>query len=165
MNLDEINQPTRRAGPLIWLIVAGVGLGVAFWGGGQVSREYATRPETRVAIDTMVTNPVEFAKSRIMGGIGVSLKTNSLTGLPVITLMLIDSPAEKAGLRVDDTIVMVDGMSTTNKPLEELRRKVHGFAKGKVVITVLRGQSNLVECIVHRNSWNKLRSLTSNPYE
>jgi carboxyl-terminal processing protease len=100
-----------------------------------------------------------------MGGMGVSLGTNLVTGLPVIHSMLIDSPAQKAGLQVGDTIVKVNGMSTIGRSLEEVRRKAHGFANGKISITVLRSQSNLVECVVHRNSWNKLRELTSNPYE
>ncbi|MDB6029664.1 MAG: hypothetical protein JWM16_2 [Verrucomicrobiales bacterium] len=165
MSLEKDHQRAHSRRRVIWLIGVIVILGVAVLGWQKVSKEYSTQLQTRAALDNLMTNPVEFARTRVMGGMGVSLGTNLVTGLPVINSMLIDSPAQKASLQVGDTIVKVNGMSTIGRSLEEVRRKAHGFAYGKISITVLRSQSNLVECVVHRNSWNKLRELTSNPYE
>lgn len=51
------------------------------------------------------------------------------------------SPAEKAGVKAGDTIIEVDGKSTTGKDTDEIVKKIRGERGTKVTITVLRDKS------------------------
>src|SRR5689334_20652250 len=65
-------------------------------------------------LQAALTNPVEFAKERVTGGIGVGIGPDRATGLPMIAVVTRGSPADKAGLRARDVILKVDGVSITN---------------------------------------------------
>jgi C-terminal processing protease CtpA/Prc len=118
-------------------------------------------------LPSVVTNPVEFVKSRVTGGIGVGLGSNAAKGLPLIAAVLAGSPAERAGLHAGDLILEVDGVGTTNLSTVQLADAIRGLSSGKVKLTVQRIGTNF-ECVVERTSWNTLRTLrtlSSNPYQ
>ncbi len=68
-------------------------------------------------------------------GIGVRIDATD-AGLPRIVGVFKDSPAEAAGLKIDDVIVDVDGQSTTDQSVDEVATSVRGQAGTTVVITV-----------------------------
>ncbi len=68
-------------------------------------------------------------------GIGVRIDATD-AGLPRIVGVFKDSPAEAAGLKIDDVIVDVDGQSTTDQSVDEVATSVRGEAGTTVVITV-----------------------------
>lgn len=70
------------------------------------------------------------------GGIGVVL--TSYNGQTYITDPMPGKPAFKAGLRSGDKVIMVDSVSTRNKPNDFVRGLVRGFAGTPLSITVVR---------------------------
>ena len=68
-------------------------------------------------------------------GIGVRIDATDAS-LPRIVGVFKDSPAEVAGLKVDDVIVAVDGQSTGSRSVDEVATSVRGEAGTTVVITV-----------------------------
>jgi C-terminal processing protease CtpA/Prc len=104
-----------------------------------------------------VTNPVEFARSRLTGGVGMVLYTDPATGLTIIDAVGIGSPAQDAGLRAGDTLVGVDGLSVTGRPASQVAEGIRGLTAGQVSLTVLRDGTNRIECLVRRDSWSTLR--------
>jgi carboxyl-terminal processing protease len=94
-----------------------------------------------------------------MGGVGIGLAARPLTGFPEIIEIATNSPAQKAGLHVGDVIVKVNGLSTTGESTPSVHGRLSGFANGKVVLSIVRAETNFIECVVRRNSWNELRRL------
>jgi carboxyl-terminal processing protease len=85
--------------------------------------------------------PTQFEELKVetqgeFGGIGIviSIRNNVL----VVVSPLVDSPAEKAGLKPQDRIVEIEGASTKGITLNEAVKKMRGRPKSKVKITVLR---------------------------
>ncbi|TVQ87376.1 MAG: PDZ domain-containing protein [Deltaproteobacteria bacterium] len=70
--------------------------------------------------------------------VGVGLSMRSAGEAMVITDVLADSPASKAGLEVGDRVVRIDGLSVMNLPLREATRRIRGEAGTLVGLTVLR---------------------------
>jgi carboxyl-terminal processing protease len=68
-------------------------------------------------------------------GIGVRIDPTE-EGLPRIVGVFKDSPAEAAGLAIDDVIVAVDGEPTTGKTIDEVAALVRGEAGTTVSVTV-----------------------------
>ncbi len=68
-------------------------------------------------------------------GIGVRIDPTE-EGLPRIVGVFKDSPAEAAGLEVDDVITAVDGETTTGKTIDEVATLVRGEAGTSVSVTV-----------------------------
>jgi C-terminal processing protease CtpA/Prc len=112
------------------------------------------------ALKTAATNPVEFAKNRFTGGIGVALSTNQGCSFPVINAVAAGSPADRAGLRMGDLIAKVNGLTTSNRPLRQVAEEVRGFSGGQVTLTIQRGGAADFECIIRRASRNTLRELS-----
>jgi C-terminal processing protease CtpA/Prc len=110
-------------------------------------------------LQAALTNPVEFAKERFTGGIGMAFSSNAIIGLPVILVVKTDSPADKAGLRSGDIILKIDGVSTTNTAVPQVAERIKGIASGSVTLTIQR-RDTVFDCTVARESWNKLRGLT-----
>ncbi len=73
-------------------------------------------------------------------GIGVRIDPTD-DGLPRIVGVFDGSPAAKAGLRVDDVIVEVDGRTTAGHTIDEVASWVRGEAGTTVALTVRRGTS------------------------
>lgn len=114
------------------------------------------------------TNPVQFTKvyliDNVVGGIGAGLATNPVSGLPYIGSVSCGSPADQAGLHFGDVITKIDGVTTTSMPLTQVVEGIRGLRGSKIILTVQRGSSTM-ECVLHRSSWNGLRSLPESPYE
>ncbi len=70
------------------------------------------------------------------GGIGSTVITRN--GKSVITMPFQDSPAFKAGLRIGDEVVKIDGIELKNKVPAEVNKLMKGQAGTKVILTVKR---------------------------
>ena len=68
-------------------------------------------------------------------GIGVRIDPTD-EGLPKIVGVFKDSPAERAGLKVNDVITAVDGTATAGKTIDEVATLVRGEAGTTVSVTV-----------------------------
>ena len=73
-------------------------------------------------------------------GIGVRIDTTS-AGLPRIVEVFKGSPAEKAGIAVDDVIVAADGKPTTGHTIDEIVSWIRGEAGTPVTLTVRAGDT------------------------
>ena len=69
---------------------------------------------------------------------GIGIHIGKVDGLLKATSLLEDQPAMRAGLDADDTIVAVDGKSTTNMTLDMAVRCITGPAGTDVVLTIDR---------------------------
>lgn len=146
----------RRAVFILFACVMCAMACLAWWVVGSRSQSSGSLGRT---LESAVTNPVEFAKDRFTGGIGVGLGNNPAFSFPVINAVAASSPADKAGLHVGDLILQVDGLSTSNRPLRQIAEDVRGLSRGQVTLTIRRGRTNF-ECVVERASWNTLRGLS-----
>jgi len=73
----------------------------------------------------------------VYGGIGVTLKAGA-SGLCEITALSPGAPAEKAGIKVGDQIVKIDGTDVSSNSVEEISAKLRGEAKTKVTLVIKR---------------------------
>ncbi|HYL49393.1 MAG TPA: S41 family peptidase [Stellaceae bacterium] len=69
------------------------------------------------------------------GGIGIVLGDEPDTR---ISAVMADSPASRAGIHIDDRIVMLDGVPSTKLTPEQLRRRLRGPALSTVVLGIQR---------------------------
>ena len=121
-------------------------------GGGQASATFKN------SMQALATNPTEFVRSRITGGVGALLGIDPAAGLPVVNEVIVGSPADAAGLRKGDVITRVNGETTTGLKLADVVEAIRGFSMGSVTITVLRGKTNRtrLDFVIHRHSMNSL---------
>lgn len=77
-------------------------------------------------------------------GIEVTIKNDLLTVVSPIA----DTPADLAGLKANDTIIEIDGMSTKNMGPDEAIKKLRGPAGTDVTIAI------------HREGWDNLKVIT-----
>lgn len=73
----------------------------------------------------------------IGGGIGVEIGIRN--NIPTVVRVLIDNPAEKAGLEINDSITKVNGESTEDQTLNDVVGKIRGEPGTTVKLTVYRG--------------------------
>lgn len=128
----------------------------ALWISGALSRNRPAPSNLSNDVQSAITNPVQFVKRRITGGVGVLLRMDSATGLPIVNEVLPGSAAQQAGLRAGDVIVKVDGVATSGKLIAQVVDSIRGFTAGEVTVTVQRGASTNLSFIIHRDSWQKL---------
>lgn len=105
------------------------------------------------------------ARSRLMqnpqatpsgiGGIGAVIEPRP-TGLLVLNVAS-GGPAAKAGVRIGDTIVALDGVSTEAIKLEEALQRLRGQVGSKVVVTLHRTGGTTKTVQVIRKETSKLR--------
>lgn len=69
---------------------------------------------------------------------GVGLQVDLRDGWPTVISPLEDTPAWKAGIKPGDKIIEVEGVSTKNTPISEIRDKLRGNPGTKVTITIAR---------------------------
>ena len=74
-------------------------------------------------------------------GIEVTIKNDILTVVSPIA----DTPADQAGLKANDTIIEIDGVSTKNMAPDEAINKLRGKAGSEVTLSI------------HREGWDKLK--------
>ena len=72
------------------------------------------------------------------GGIGVTLQANNYGAIEVIDVIS-GAPAERAGMRVGDIILRVDGVDVTSKNVIEVSQKLRGEEGTNVSVAVRRG--------------------------
>ncbi len=74
----------------------------------------------------------------VYSGIGAYVSMDSVTNYPVIAGTIKDTPAEAAGLLLDDIIYEVDGVNTEGMELEEVVSRIKGQAGTSVTLTLIR---------------------------
>jgi len=119
-------------------------------------------------VESALTNPVEFAKNHVTGGVGVILRMDSASGLPIVQGVGVGSPAQAAGLQVGDIVTDLNGLATTGQNLNQVVEAFRGITGGAVTVTVKRIGTTNVTCVIRRTSWNNLRKTPFNqtsPYE
>lgn len=82
------------------------------------------------------------------GGIGIL--SNKLRGKHLILNLYADSPAEKAGLKIGDEIIAIDGKEIVEMSDEQAGRLLKGQSGSLVLIGVLRNGKEKKEFEVHR---------------
>lgn len=93
-------------------------------------------------------------------GIGAYLMIDPDTGFGKISGVIENTPAQEAGLRADDLLYLVDGVSTMGMDLSEIVSMVKGEEGTTVHLTIYReGESDYVEVDVERR---KIESPTVN---
>jgi C-terminal processing protease CtpA/Prc len=148
---------------MLWIVaLAGMAL-VALWASRSCAGGRAPSSHLNNSMQALAANPAEFVRSRITGGVGVLLRTDSATGLPMIEEVMAGSPADGAGLRKGDAITQVNGATMTGKKLGDVVEAIRGFSLGSVTITVLRGNTNRtrLEFVIRRHSMNALLQPTN----
>ncbi|MCM1415857.1 MAG: S41 family peptidase [bacterium] len=84
-------------------------------------------------------------------GIGAYLMIDQVTGFGKISGVIENTPAEEAGLRENDVLYQVDGVSTAGMELSEIVSYVKGEEGTKVHLTIYReGESDYLEVDVER---------------
>ncbi len=82
----------------------------------------------------------------VYSGIGAYVSMDNVSNYPVIAGTIKETPAEAAGLLMDDIIYEVDGVNTEGMELEEVVSRIKGQAGTKVSLTLIRdGQEVKVE--------------------
>jgi hypothetical protein len=88
---------------------------------------------------------------KTFGGLGVRLAQNS--GATTVTEVFGGSPAEKAGVKANDTIAAIDNEPVSGLTLQQITEKARGPADTKVVLRILReGQTSPMELTVTRGN-------------
>lgn len=94
----------------------------------------------------MTPNDVQSENQQLSGkfsGIGVYLHQDPQTKKLIINSVIPGSPAEKAGLRHNDVIIAVNGVSTAGKDVPTISKMIQGREGTDVSITVQRpGEAN-----------------------
>jgi carboxyl-terminal processing protease len=85
-----------------------------------------------------------------VSGIGIYLQKDTTTGEVRITEVVAGSPAERADLRVGDTIVLVDGQSTTRLTLQGVSQRLRGQEGSQVTLTISRNEGAPRSVVVTR---------------
>jgi len=95
-----------------------------------------------IAVLTLAFQPLRASDTEAPGpivGIGTELK--SVDGHAVVANVLKGSPADKAGVKTNDTIVKIDDKSVAGLSLNRVAHLLHGARNSKVHVTVDRGGS------------------------
>jgi C-terminal processing protease CtpA/Prc len=129
---------------------------IALWTLRTPSPVQSKHDSLKDTVESAITNPVAFAKSRFTGGIGAIMLADPKTGRTVIHQVIAGSPAEAAGLRDGDVVLKVNGVSTTGQKLAQVVDSVRGFVASSVTLTIQRTGSTNLECVLRRSSWNRL---------
>ncbi len=97
--------------------------------------------------DSLTNEMLQNSASRSVGVIGVlfQIRTGSL---PLIKYVFPNTPAQKAGLKVGDYIVAVDGTPIAGYTREEIYGSIIGVPNTPVNISVKRGDSFFVKKIM-----------------
>lgn len=82
---------------------------------------------------------------------GIGSLIGKVNGKNVVTMPNKGFPAEKAGIKIGDEIISVDGVNVENKSIGEISKLLKGRANTKVVVTVKRyGMATLIDLHIIR---------------
>ena len=142
----------------LFLIIACVVAGLALWFWNSRSHHQGQPASSPFAgpLQAVLTNAVQSTKNHITGGVGVILRMDSASGLPIIQGVGVGSPAEAAGLRVGDLITQLNGSATAGQPLRQIVETFRGFTLASVSVTVRRAGITNLTFVIGRTSWNSL---------
>jgi C-terminal processing protease CtpA/Prc len=129
---------------------------LTFWMARRLARESTPSSSFGQSVQSAVSNPVEFAKNRITGGVGLMLRMDPAAGLPVVQGVGVGLPAEAAGLHAGDVILEVNGRSTTNMLLAQVVDIFRGFVANSVEVKVRRAGVTNLSFVIRRASMNSL---------
>lgn len=71
-----------------------------------------------------------------VSGIGIRLRREAKTGGIIVVETMVDSPAEQAGIRAGDQVLMVDGQSTRAMTVEAVSELIRGEIDTQLTVTV-----------------------------
>jgi carboxyl-terminal processing protease len=93
-------------------------------------------------------DPIKMQPLREINGAGLALDVDKSSGSLLITKVLANSPAQKAGLLAGQTIRSIDGAPTANKKLADCVEMIRGPAGSRLTLELAdagKGLSNSVE--------------------
>lgn len=132
------------------------------WAGTGMAAAY--NPDVRVSGQHVLRSIVrEFPVSKFMvknfprdsGQPGIEFSIYTIDGnnyFPVITEIVSDLPAARAGLEILDMILAVDGVSTRNKTLAEIFKLVDGDVGTEILMTLWRVDEQIEVSVVRVQS-------------
>ena len=88
------------------------------------------------------------------GGVGMTVRKNYAEGTILIRRLVMDSPAERAGVLVGDLLHSVEGMLITKETIDEAFSRMSGDIGEAVSFTVLRNGEIIPFTIVRENMEN-----------
>jgi len=122
-----------------------------------------TRGAIKGIIDSLNDPYTEYLSPEMLEQFSSSLE-NQFTGIgaelqirppyPVITNVIADSPAEKAGLKKDDLIIAINGVDTANQPLFDVIDKIRGLEGTTVNLGIRRSGESDFNMTIERASIN-----------
>ncbi len=90
---------------------------------------------------------------------GIGIKFNQNDGKYIITKVLKDSPALKAGLQVDDVLSKINGEDIAQIPFDDIAKKIRGKSGTLVDLELLRGGMVLSASVTRSPIQNELVTL------
>lgn len=106
---------------------------------GDPYSEYLTKEEIE---------EVEKYNSGSFNGVGIVFNIAKDVSYPIVRNVYSGSPAEKAGIQIDDYITAIDGQSTKDVSSDKLVAMMTGEKDTSVKITVLRGREQVTYDVV-----------------
>ncbi|PSN19763.1 peptidase S41 [filamentous cyanobacterium CCP5] len=118
-----------------------------------LSRQYTSRESAYGALRealgqlndpyTRFLDPREYAElseqtSGEVSGIGLQLQRNTTDNSVIISEVVADSPADQAGLRSGEVLLVIDGQATTRLTISDIFQRLRGEAGTQVTVTVSR---------------------------
>lgn len=105
---------------------------------------------------TRFLNPAQYRSmiyntSGELTGVGLQIALNPDTGKLEVVAPIVDSPADKAGIRSRDRILKIEGVSTKNLTLDEAAAKMRGPIGSVVTLLVERDGEEVTEISLVRD--------------
>jgi len=122
-----------------------------------LKRGLANRDETYAAIQKMLAsledpftrflNPDQYRSLQVntsgeLSGVGLQIALDAETGELEVVAPIAGSPADQAGIRPRDRILMIDGISTTKLSLDDAAARMRGLAGTTVKLTIQADEGN-----------------------
>ena len=137
---------------------------------GDIDRRAIEQAAIKAIVESLddystVLSPDEFQKMTInvdggLVGVGVGLDIDKERKQPVVTKVIWQAPAAKAGVRRGDIIESIDGTATKDATLGEIIKQLRGKQGTKVTVGVRRGE----ESVVFKVTRNRFELASVNPW-
>ncbi len=90
------------------------------------------------------------------GGTGIVITADDATKMIDVTNLVPDGPADKAGVKQDDVIVSIDGVSTKGMPIQKASTHLRGKEGTQVVLVVQRNGASMPPISITRAKIHQL---------